>query len=101
MRGGQEHRFLCISQLQRLTNPDRYIYVENGSKNRSGGLGGTARNKIVPVFANPEAGERDHVYILDMYLSRIGSVIHSTFARKATGKLLQFGIQRHLWVETP
>jgi hypothetical protein len=27
LRGGQEHRFLCISQLQRLTNPDRYVYL--------------------------------------------------------------------------
>ena len=38
LRGGQEHRFLCISQFQCLTNPDRYVYVESGSKNHSGGL---------------------------------------------------------------
>ena len=28
LRGGQEQGFLCVSQLQRLTSPDRYVYVE-------------------------------------------------------------------------
>ena len=31
LRGGAEHRRLKLSQLQRLSNPDRYIYTEHGS----------------------------------------------------------------------
>ena len=36
LRGGSEHRNLKLSQLQRLSNPDRHLYTENGSKNHSG-----------------------------------------------------------------
>ena len=71
LRGGQEHRFLCISQLQRLSNPARYVYVENGSKNRSGGLNDRFTNKVVPIYSNPSSGNRDHVFLLDNYLSKI------------------------------
>ena len=28
-------------------------------------------NKIVPIYSTPEAGERCHVHILDMYLSKL------------------------------
>ena len=28
LRGGNEHRFLKPSQFTRLTNPDRYIYIQ-------------------------------------------------------------------------
>ena len=38
LRGGQEHRDLKLSQLERLSDPDRYVYRENSSKNRQGGL---------------------------------------------------------------
>ena len=38
LRGGKEHRALKLSQLVRAKDPDQYIYTENGSKNRSGGL---------------------------------------------------------------
>ena len=38
LRGGQEHRELGISQLTRHQKPDRYVYNENSSKNRKGGL---------------------------------------------------------------
>lgn len=38
LRGGEEHRSLKISQLKREFNPNRYVYTENLSKNRSGGL---------------------------------------------------------------
>lgn len=33
LRGGEEQRNLKISQLERLQNPDRYVYTENASKN--------------------------------------------------------------------
>jgi len=36
LHGRQEHRNLRLSQLQRFHNPDKYIYTENVSKNRSG-----------------------------------------------------------------
>ena len=38
--------FLCISELQRLSNPDRYVCIENGSKNHPGGLKDTGPNKV-------------------------------------------------------
>ena len=38
LRGGEEQQNLKISQLKRLNNPDRYVYTENASKNRCGGL---------------------------------------------------------------
>ena len=34
LRGGQEHRDLKLSQLERLSDPDRYVYHENSSKNK-------------------------------------------------------------------
>ena len=72
LRGGEEHRQLKLSQLTRKTDPDRYIYTEHASKNRSGALRQMrVENKIVPVIANPEAGIRCHVAILDLYLSKI------------------------------
>ena len=38
LRGGQEHRDLGITQLQRFYKPDRYMYSEKASKNRPGGI---------------------------------------------------------------
>ena len=38
LRGGKEHRRLKISQVVQHDNPIHYIYTEDGSKNRSGGL---------------------------------------------------------------
>ena len=38
LRGIGEQYRLKVSQLVREYNPDRYVYTENGSKNRSGGL---------------------------------------------------------------
>jgi hypothetical protein len=32
LRGGDEHRLLGMSQLQRLHNPERYVYFENASR---------------------------------------------------------------------
>ena len=38
LRGGEEQRYLTPSQFVRLHNPERYLYSENGSKNRNGGF---------------------------------------------------------------
>lgn len=74
LRGGQEHRKLQLSQIVRLTKPDRYKYTENASKNQSGRLAQLrVVHKKVPIYANPTAGERCHVYLLDKYLSKLPS----------------------------
>ena len=65
-----EQYHLRISQLRRVEDPDGYIYVENGSKNRSGGLQDfKVANKSVSTYAL--GGERCHVYLLDLYLSKL------------------------------
>ena len=44
-----------------------YVYTENGSKNHSG------RNELPnkPIFACRDAGDRCHVHLLDLYISRM------------------------------
>ena len=70
--GGQEHRSLKLSQLKRRTNPDRYTYYENVSKNRNGTFKQLhVKEKEVPIYACPEAGDRCPVYLLDMYISKL------------------------------
>ena len=72
LRGGEEHRRLCISQLVREYNPDRYVYTEAGSKNKKGTfMEMHIQNKVVPIYSSPKAGERCHVHILDLYLSKL------------------------------
>ncbi len=61
LRGGNEHRELKLSQLKREVGG--YRYTENASKNRAGGL--------VFIAAVPEAGERCHCYLLDLYISKL------------------------------
>ena len=73
LRGGEEHRKLCVSQLQRLSQPDRYLYHENCSKNRAGTFKQLhLESKVVPIHctctSNPQ---RCHVHILDFYLSKL------------------------------
>ena len=53
LRGGEEHCFLHLSQLQRHFSPDRYEYTEEGSKNNPGGLADVRMqrpNKIVHTY---------------------------------------------------
>ena len=70
--GGQEHHDLQLSQLKRLYCPDRYVYYENTSKNRKGGLSELQlEHKSVPSYANPDAGVRCHVFLLDLYISKL------------------------------
>ena len=67
LRGGQEHRELQLSQIVRF--PNCYEYTENVSKNRSGGLAQLrVCHKGVPIYANPAAGQRCHVRLLDKYI---------------------------------
>ena len=55
---GEQYR-LKVLQLVREYNPDRYVHKENGSKNRSRGIGDfNVPNKIVPVYSNPATGVR-------------------------------------------
>ena len=70
LRGGEEHRSLKLSQFKRTENG--YKYTENSSKNRSGGLAQLhLKNKSVDVYRNPEAGDRCHCRILDVYISKL------------------------------
>ena len=72
LRGGQEHRELAVSQLKRLHDPERYLYTENASKNRPGGVGQLKlQHKSVSIVANPTVGNRCHVAVLDKYLSKL------------------------------
>jgi len=75
LRSGEEHRHLKIPQLQRNISPDekvRYTYTENSSKNRSGGFNQLdVPHKVVHQYEDPRAGPRCHVFLLDLYLSKI------------------------------
>lgn len=72
LRGGQEHRELRLSQLKRSTNPVKYTYSENASKNRKGGVAQMrVEHKTVVSIADPEAGSRCHVYLLDKYMEKL------------------------------
>ena len=80
LRGG-EHRKLKISQFTLLDvpNPDssgqtiRCVqYTEYGSKNRPGGSHQLNQdNKVVTQFAKPELGDKCHVFLLELYLSKL------------------------------
>ena len=72
LRGGNEHRDLKLSQIKRTEKG--YRYTENASKNRSGGLAQLhVKNKCVEIFRNPEAGDRCHCRVLDLYISKLPS----------------------------
>ena len=84
LRGGDEHRDLKISQLQfednivDPSNPENLIscvkYIEHGSKNRPGGRHQlNLENKVVVEYVCPELGERCHVHLLKLYLSKLPS----------------------------
>ena len=81
LRGGEEHRCLKISQLKFRDVPDpehpgktiRCVdYTKHGSKNRPGGKHQlNQENKVVTQFANEGLGERCHVFLLELYLSKL------------------------------
>ena len=67
LRGGDEHRNLKLSQLERTENG--YVYTENAFKNRAGGVAQLrVKNKRVQ---NPEASYRCHCKLLDLYISKL------------------------------
>ena len=69
LRNGEEYRDLkSISPDGRV----RYTYTENTSKNRSGGFNQLdVPHKVVHQYEDPRAGPRCHVFLLDLYLSKI------------------------------
>ena len=81
LRGRQEHHGLKISQRNVRTVPDLedpartttcVEYREHGSKNRQGGCHQlNMENKTVVQYARRLAGERCHVYLLQLYLSKL------------------------------
>ena len=77
LRGGEEHRKLKLSQLERLSDPDRYVYTENCSKNHAGTFDQLhVQKKVVPVYctcdnASVTANVRCHVHLLDAYISKL------------------------------
>ena len=71
LRGVSEHYNLRFSQVVRKTNPDN-IYVEHGSKNRNGGIEDyKLESKCVTIVSSEEGSDRDHVFILDKYFSKV------------------------------
>ena len=71
-----EHRRLKLSQLERLRDPDRYIYTENCSKNHTGTFNQLhVQSKVVPVHCTcsnaATADLRCHVHLLDTYISKL------------------------------
>ena len=78
LRGGAEHRDLHESQLDFGSDsasgkPFEFVdYTEHGSKNRPGGRKQlNLDNKIVQQYAQPASGERCHVHLLKVYLSKL------------------------------
>lgn len=68
--GGEAQRNLKPSQFCRETNPDRYVYVENGSKNHSVTFGRKQSNKVVTLYSQPDAVPKCVVYLIDLYFSK-------------------------------
>ena len=63
------HRSLKISQLQRFINMCIQRMIQ---KTGVGGLRDLkVENKVVPIIANPAASERRHVYLINLYLSKL------------------------------
>ena len=72
LRGGDEQRAIKLSQFSRHTNPDHYVYIEHGSKNRNGGFYQLqVPNKNVQIHKNESSGERCLVSLLDLYISKL------------------------------
>ena len=80
LRGGEEHRNVKLSQLQRLSQPDRWIYHENCSKNRAGTFKQLhLASKEVPTHCTCNlSAERCHVHLLDLYIAKMPSSIVAT-----------------------
>ena len=64
--------------MQQINRDDMgYTYYENGFKNRKGTFKEKyIINKVVRSDAVPEAGERCHVHLLDVYLGKLSRDAH-------------------------
>ena len=79
LRGGDEHQKLRLEQIKR--EETGYVYYENGSKNRKGTFSERGMsNKVAKSVAVPEAGERCHVYLPDLYISKLPPDAHKAGA---------------------
>ena len=67
LRGGREHRGVQLSQFKR--EKDHWTYTEYGSKNFRGGFGDL--NHDVRQFPCQQEGDRCHVKLLDLYVSKL------------------------------
>ena len=62
---------LKVCSVKRLTNPERYCYIENTSKNRPGGVDELKLDhKTDTIVANLGVGDRCPVSILDKDISK-------------------------------
>lgn len=68
LRGIREHHNLHFSQIVRLTNPDRYQYIEHGSKNNAGGVDEFKLDVKTVTVTAVKSSAHCHVRILDHYL---------------------------------
>ena len=58
-----------------MKEPSAYKYIENGSKNHSGGINDSSTNREVMIIADDEVGNRCHVYLLDLYISKLPKTV--------------------------
>ena len=99
LRGGQEHRELKVSQFNFRDVPDpdnpgeliRCVeYTEHGSKNRPGGRHQlNLNNKTVVQYAQPQLGDRCHVFLLELYISKlpVSALEHNLFYMKPRARI--------------
>ena len=75
LRGGDE---LCKLRLDQVKREEAgYVYYKNGSKNHKGTFSERgASNKVVMSVTVPEAGERCHVYLLDLHIRKLPPDAH-------------------------
>ena len=70
LRWYKEHRGLKLSQF--IRNKDPWRYIENGSKAFRGDVGNLHReNKVIRQYPCLDAGCACHIYLLDLYFSKL------------------------------
>ena len=69
LRGVHEHQNLHFPQIQRSTAPNKYTYVEFGSKNHTGGINDRSEGEIVSIVATDSP--HCHIAILDKYFAKV------------------------------
>lgn len=101
-------RHLKISQLERLYDPDRYIYTENCSKNHAGTFDQLhVQSKVVPVYCTcsnaATANSRCLVHLLDTYISKLTHRTNILLAptAKTYGPSFTMVLKHPCWEEYP